>query len=289
LTEVTLERAPEAQTSPERVRFKVVETLPFCLTHLAALAGALYVGATPALVGLALALYVVRMFFITAAYHRYFAHRSYKTSRAFQFLLALGGTTAAQRGVLWWAGHHRDHHAYSDTPRDTHSVVQGGFLWAHVGWFLSTKYDATPLERISDFARYPELRWLNRHWLVPPLAGLAVLFLAGGLPAAVWGGLVSTVLLWHGTFTINSLTHVFGSRRYATTDESRNNWFLALITLGEGWHNNHHYFSVAANQGFFWYELDVSFFVLRVLEKLGLVWDVKRPPASILELGRRSS
>jgi stearoyl-CoA desaturase (delta-9 desaturase) len=271
-----------ATASPGRARVSVFKTLPFILTHVLAVLGAIHVGASLELVAIALGTYVLRMFFITAGYHRYFAHRSYKTSRAFQLVLAFMGATAAQKGVLWWAGHHRDHHRHSDAPRDLHSPIQRGFLWAHVGWILSTNYDATPLEGIRDFARYPELRWLDRHWLVPPLLGLAALYLLFGLPVAVWGGLVGTVLLWHGTFTINSLSHLFGTRRYATTDGSRNNLLLALLTLGEGWHNNHHHHAASANQGFFWYEIDVSFMVLRVLEKLGVVWDVRRPPPSVL-------
>jgi stearoyl-CoA desaturase (delta-9 desaturase) len=262
---------------------RVINLTPFIAAHFLALAGAIYTGVTTELVVLTVVTYYVRMFFITGAYHRYFAHRSYKTSRAFQFLLALGGTTASQKGVLWWAGHHRDHHRYSDTPRDIHSPVRHGLLWSHVGWILSTRYDATPFDKIRDFASYPELRWLNKYWPVPLAAGAVGLWLIGGLPWVIWGGLVSTVLLWHGTFTINSLSHVYGSRRYATTDESKNNFILALITLGEGWHNNHHHYQSSANQGFFWYEIDVSFMVIRLLGLLGIVWDIRTPPKAILQ------
>lgn len=264
----------------------MIAVIPFAITHVLALAGALAVKVTLPLLALCLVTYLVRMFFITAAYHRYFAHRSYKTSRAFQFLLALGGTTAAQKGVLWWAGHHRDHHRFSDGPLDPHSPVQRGFFWAHVGWIVSARFNETPFHRIKDFARYPELRWLNQHWLTPPLVGAAALYALGGLPVLVWGGLMSTVFLWHGTFTINSLSHMFGWRRFPTTDDSRNNPLLAAITLGEGWHNNHHHYSASANQGFYWYEVDVSFLVLRALEKLGLVWDLRLPPESVLAQGR---
>ncbi len=270
-----------AQLSPWST-INLFNAFRFVGAHVAALAGALYVGVTPGLVALCFGTYFMRMFFITGGYHRYFAHRSYKTSRAFQFVLAFMGTTSAQKGVLWWAGHHRNHHRFSDMPEDIHSPVQRGFLWSHVGWLFSPKHDATP-DTIRDFASYPELRWLNDHWLVPPLVGLVGLFLVGGLPALVWGGLVSTVILWHGTFTINSLSHVFGSRRYPTNDDSRNNFLLALITMGEGWHNNHHHYMVSARQGFFWYELDVSYLILLALSKVGIVWDLKRPPASMLE------
>jgi stearoyl-CoA desaturase (delta-9 desaturase) len=260
----------------------VLKASPFVLTHVVALVLAIQCGVTLGMVALCVGAYLLRMFFITAAYHRYFAHRSYKTSRPFQFLLAFGGTLAAQKGVLWWAGHHRDHHRYSDQPQDLHSPVLTGFWYSHVGWFLSTKNDETPIDRIKDFAKYPELLWLNRLWPVPLALGLGGLYAIWGYPGVVWGGLVSTVLLWHGTFTINSLSHIYGTRRYETTDQSKNNLLLALITLGEGWHNNHHHYQSSANQGFFWWELDVSFLVLRVLEKLGLVWELRRPPASIL-------
>jgi stearoyl-CoA desaturase (delta-9 desaturase) len=229
----------------------------------------------------ALGLYGLRMFGITAGFHRYFSHRTYKTNRVFQFVLAWIGTMSAQKGVLWWAAHHRDHHKYSDQPEDIHSPVQRGFWWSHVGWILAPVNDATKFDRIRDFAKYPELVWLNKYHWVPPLTLAIALGFIGGLPLLVWGFSISTVALWHGTFTINSLSHVIGKRRYVTTDDSRNNWVLALITLGEGWHNNHHYYMSSANQGFFWWEIDVSYYTLKVLSWLGLVWDLRKPPAHI--------
>ena len=263
----------------ERYSFSQV---PFWGVHLAALVGVWWVGFSWWGVGLAIGLYYLRMFGITAGFHRYFAHRSYKTSRVTQFVLAWIGTMSAQKGVLWWASHHRWHHLYSDTPKDIHSPKQRGFWWAHVGWILCHRYDATDFKRIKDFAKYPELRWLNRYHLVPPLALAALLYVVGGLPALVWGFFVSTVALWHGTFFINSLAHVFGSRRYETSDTSRNSMLLALLTLGEGWHNNHHHYQSTANQGFFWWEIDVSYYVLRAMSWVGLVWDLRLPPARIL-------
>ncbi len=277
---------PESAPPPPTKRsatYQVVKLVPFIGTHVAAVALALYVGCSPTLLLVAAVTYVMRMFFITAGFHRYFAHRSFKTSRWFQFVLAFMGETSAQKGVLWWAAHHRDHHRYSDMPEDIHSPVQRGFFWAHVGWMLSTGYDDTKFDKIRDFTKYPELLWLNKYWFFPPAVGLVALYALGGLPWLVWGGLVSTVVLWHGTFTINSLSHVFGSRRYATTDTSKNNFLLALITMGEGWHNNHHYYQSSANQGFFWYEVDVSFMVLRALQLVGVVWDVRTPPQHVLE------
>jgi stearoyl-CoA desaturase (delta-9 desaturase) len=276
-------KASVARDTDERIQY--LSSLPFFAVHVAALS-AFFIGFKWWYPVLALASYYVRIFFITAGYHRYFSHRAYKTSRWFQFLLALGGTTCTQKGVLWWAGHHRDHHKYSDQPGDIHSPVLNGFWWSHVLWILSAKYNETKLERIKDFAEYPELRWLNQWYYVPPIAYAVILFLVGGAPALIWGFFVSQVLLWHGTFTINSLSHVFGSRRYVTTDDSRNNLFLALLTMGEGWHNNHHYYQSTANQGFFWWEIDLSYYVLKALSWCGLVWDLRTPPAHIRDAHR---
>jgi stearoyl-CoA desaturase (delta-9 desaturase) len=254
---------------------------PFVAIHLVAFATPWLAPPTAGLVGLASIAYAVRMFAITAGYHRYFAHRAYRTGRIFQFILAFVGGTSAQKGVLWWAAHHRDHHRDSDGPDDIHSPVQRGFWWSHVGWFLATRYNATRLERIKDFARYPELRFLDRHHAVPPILLALGLQLAGGWTALLWGFFVSTTVLWHGTFTINSLAHLVGRQRYQTGDESRNSFALALLTLGEGWHNNHHFYPTTANQGWFWWELDLSWMALRVLRSIGVVRDLRTPPQRI--------
>jgi stearoyl-CoA desaturase (delta-9 desaturase) len=259
----------------------VWKSVPFVLAHLAALALPFVTGVKWQWVALALGTYALRMFFVTAGYHRYFSHRAFKTSRVFQFVLAFMAQTSAQKGALWWAAHHRHHHRYSDQPEDLHSPALRGFWWSHLGWILCSKYEDTRLDAVRDFARFPELRFLDRFHLVPPLLALGALWLLGGLPFVVWGGLVSTVLLWHGTFFINSLAHVLGRRRYMTTDLSRNHWLLALITLGEGWHNNHHYHQNTANQGWFWWELDVSYYVLKVLSLLGLVWELRTPSDAV--------
>lgn len=235
------------------------------------------VGTTATALLLCAATYFWRMFGITGGYHRYFAHRSYKASRPVQFLLAWLGCSAMQKGPLWWASHHREHHRHSDTPDDPHSPHATSFWWSHVGWILSEDHVDTPLESIQDWAAYPELRWLDRfHW-VPGISLAVLCWLIGGWSGLAWGFFISTILVYHATFTINSLSHLFGTRRYATDDDSRNNFFLALITLGEGWHNNHHHYQSSANQGFFWYEIDISFMVIRTLEFFGLVWDVRRP------------
>ena len=249
---------------------------PFLLTHLG-LGLVFLVGFKWEWLLVALATYAVRMFGVTAGYHRYFAHRAFKTNRVFQFLLAFLAQSSVQKGALWWAALHRHHHRLSDTEDDVHSPARKGFWWSHAGWILADRYNDTRFGAIRDFAKYPELVWLDRWHPVPALVGAVALFAVGGLPWLVWGGVVSTVALWHGTFFINSLTHIFGRRRYLTTDTSRNNFLLALVTLGEGWHNNHHYHQNTANQGWFWWEIDVTFYVLKVLELFGVVSDLRLP------------
>jgi len=244
-------------------------------------------GVTWKLVALAVATYFIRMFAITAVYHRYFSHRAYKTSRVFQLFLAFLGTTATQKGPLWWASTHRVHHKHSDTERDVHSPLRRGFWYSHMGWWLSPEHEKTDLSLIPDFAGYPELRWLDRYHQVGVFALMGGLWAAGGLDAFLWGYVVSTCVLMHATFTINSLAHVFGSRRFATTDTSRNNFWLALLTMGEGWHNNHHHYQSSANQGFYWWEVDFSYYILKGLEKVGLVWDLRKVPEHVLRRNLR--
>ena len=266
---------------PSLTRIAWLTSIPFFFVHVAAVVGVIMLGWSWKGFALTVGLYYLRMFGITAGNHRYFAHRTYKTSRAFQFVLALIGTLSVQKGVLWWAAHHRLHHKFSDKPGDVHSRKLQGFFWSHVGWIIARKYDETEWDQIRDFRGYPELVWLNRFHLVPIVTFAVGLFLAGGTWALVWGFFVSTTLLWHGTFTINSLAHWMGRRRYATTDDSKNSLILALITLGEGWHNNHHYYPKAVNQGFFWWEVDGTYYVLRALSALGIVWDLHTPPTKI--------
>jgi len=260
----------------------LLRAIPFILVHVVAL-GVFLIPFKAWYVGLAVGLYYLRMFGVTAGYHRYFSHRSFKTSRVFQFLLAWLAVSSAQKGVLWWAAHHREHHRYSDQPEDVHSPVQRSLWFAHVGWIFAPRNFDTNLGHVGDLARFPELRWLDKWHMVPPIVLAAGLLLWGGLPVLLWGFFVSTTLLWHGTFTINSLAHLFGSRRYATPDDSRNNWFLALLTLGEGWHNNHHFYRPAANQGFFWWEFDPTFYILKMLSWIGVIWKVRTPPRRVLE------
>jgi stearoyl-CoA desaturase (delta-9 desaturase) len=258
-------------------------SLPFYAVHVAAVVGVVLVGFSWQGVALALGLYYLRMFGVTGGYHRYFSHRTYRTSRAFQFFLAVLAQTSVQKGALWWAAHHRDHHKYSDTPKDPHSYRDYGFWYSHVGWILSTETEDTDYSRIPDMARYPELRWLNNWHLVPPVTLAVGLWLVGGWPALVWGFFVSTTLLWHGTFTINSLSHIWGKRRYATTDDSKNNPVLAIVTMGEGWHNNHHYYPRSVRQGFHWWQIDMTYYVLRALAAVGLVWDLHVPTQKVID------
>jgi stearoyl-CoA desaturase (Delta-9 desaturase) len=256
-------------------------TIPFLLVHLACFA-AIWTGVTTEALLLGVALYVLRIFGIGAGYHRYFAHRSYKTGRVFQLLLALLSQSTAQRGVLWWAGRHRQHHKYSDTERDVHSPRQRGFLHAHVGWFFTPRLNEKDLSLIPDFARFPELRWLDKYQYLPPALLALAAWAVAGWPGLVVGFCWSTVAVWHGTFMINSLAHVVGRRRYVTGDDSRNNWLLAILTMGEGWHNNHHAYQSSVRQGFRWYEYDPTFYILKALSWVGVVWDLHAPPESVL-------
>jgi len=250
--------------------------LAFVLLHVACLA-VWWTGTSPVALALCGVCYLVRMFGITAGYHRYFAHRSYKTSRAFQFVLACLGCSALQKGPLWWVGHHRHHHLHADTPNDLHSPRTSSFWWSHLGWILAPDHNETNWQAVRDWSRYPELRWLNRNHWIPAIMLGGLCFLIGGWSGLVWGVAVSTVLSFHASFAINSLSHLVGGRRYATPDDSRNNLLLALITLGEGWHNNHHHYQSSASQGFYWWEIDVTYYLIKLLGFAGVVWDIRRP------------
>jgi len=258
----------------KRKEYALATMLPFILLHAAALL-IFFVPITWGLVLLCIGSYYLRMFGVTAGYHRYFSHRSFKLNRFWQFWLAFLAQSSGQKGALWWAAHHRDHHLNSDRKEDLHSPVHDGFWWSHLGWILSDEYDEFDMQRISDFSKYPELRLLQRFHLAPTVIYAVVIFLLGGWAALFWGYFLSTVLLYHGTFLINSLAHIWGSRRFATPDESRNNFWLALVTLGEGWHNNHHYFMSSVRQGIRWWEIDVTYYVLRVLSWFRITRDLR--------------
>lgn len=266
--------------------YRYTDAIPFALCHLVCIA-AVWTGVHPADLALCAALYVIRMFAITAGYHRYFSHRTFKTGRVFQFLLALLAQTSAQRGALWWAAHHRAHHRHSDTDEDVHSPVVSGFFYSHVGWIFAERNHVTDLSAVRDLAKFPELRWLDRIPYVPAIALGVVVWLACGWSGLIVGFFWSTVILWHATFSINSLAHVIGRRRYVTADQSRNNWWLAILTLGEGWHNNHHHYQSAARQGFRWYEIDISYYVLKMLAAVRLVRALRLPPVEVVQAESR--
>lgn len=265
--------------------------IPFVLVHLACL-GIIWTGFTTKAVVLCIALYLIRMFAVTAGYHRYFSHRSYKTSRLGQFILAFLCQTSAQKGVLWWAAQHRHHHKHSDLPSDVHSPRHHGFFFSHVGWIFSRKRGEADYSQVGDLMRFPELVWLDRFQNLPALLLAIGCYLYAGWPGLFVGFFLSTVLLYHGTFMINSMAHVVGRQRYVTGDDSRNNWWLALITLGEGWHNNHHHYQSSTRQGFRWWEIDPTYYVLKVLSWFRIVWDLREPPPEVVRneqrLGRKA-
>ncbi|PKL94921.1 MAG: acyl-CoA desaturase [Gammaproteobacteria bacterium HGW-Gammaproteobacteria-8] len=288
---------PYAADVSDPHRLDLARVIPFIGLHLACL-GVLWVGVSPIAVVVAMASYLLRMFAITAFYHRYFSHRAFRASRPVQFAFALIGAAATQRGPLWWAAHHRRHHKRADRAGDPHTPRKG-LYWSHMGWFLSRAHFETEWKQIPDLAGYRELRWLDRYDILVPVIYATAMFGLGtalgavwpesgtsGLQMLVWGYFISTVVLIHVTLTINSLAHCFGSRRFETPDDSRNNIWLAILTLGEGWHNNHHHFPGSARQGFYWWELDLSYLGLRLLERLGLVRDLKPVPEGMLNLRR---
>jgi stearoyl-CoA desaturase (Delta-9 desaturase) len=281
-------------TDAEAEAIDWLRVLPFIGLHLACL-GVIWVGFSWFALLVAILLYVVRMFAITGFYHRYFSHKAFKTSRVVQFLFGVVGAASVQRGPLWWAAHHRHHHRHSDQPEDKHSPLQHGFWWAHMGWFLTKSGFRTDWAAIKDLVKFPELKFLDRFDIFVPVALAVALFGLGsalehwapalqtsGPQLLIWGFFVSTVVLFHATVTINSLSHVFGKRRFETRDTSRNNWLLALLTFGEGWHNNHHHYPGSARQGFRWWEVDFTYYTLKVMSWFGLVWDLKPVPSQML-------
>jgi len=273
-------------TAPARMHIQFGSAFGFASIHVAAAIGVVLAPITTRLFVLALIAYLVRTVAINAAYHRYLSHHGFRTTRAFQFILAALGTLALQKGPLWWAAHHRKHHRFSDTGLDVHSASRQGFFTAYAGWILDSANDPTDYSVIRDLTRYPELMWLNRYHLVPPTVVGAAIWLIWGMPVFVWVCLVAVVAQWHVLFTSNVLCHVIGSQRFDTSDNSRNNALFGILLMGEGWHNNHHHYPSSARQGFFWWELDLTYFVLRMLKTVGIVWDLREVPERVL-LARR--
>jgi stearoyl-CoA desaturase (Delta-9 desaturase) len=292
----TAEEPPDP-TRAERIDW--LRALPFLALHLGCL-GVIWTGTSRIAITAAAALYALRMFALTAFYHRCFSHRAFSAPRGVQFVFAVLGASCVQRGPLWWAAHHRNHHRRADTPLDAHSPRVHGFIWSHMGWFLTPRAFRTDLRRVPDLARFPELHWLDRYDVAVPVLLAAAMYALGallrhsapnlhtdGAQMLVWGFFISTVALFHATVTINSLAHRWGSRRFATRDDSRNNLWLALLTFGEGWHNNHHRFPGTARQGFFWWELDLTWYGLRLMAALGLIHPLKPLPARALAQAER--
>jgi stearoyl-CoA desaturase (delta-9 desaturase) len=267
---------PESTADHSRTHTTYLSLGLLCAMHAACLL-VFVVPFSATVVWLAVGGYLLRMWAITAGYHRYFSHRSYKTSRAFQFVLAVIGTSAMENGPLWWASWHRNHHRWSDQPADPHSPLQRGFWHAHLGWILDSASDRPDLSNVSDLSRYPELRFLEQHKWWPLVAYAALCYWIGGVSGLVWGGVLSSVLVLHATALINSLGHRWGTRPYPTPDGSRNNAALAVLTLGEGWHNNHHHAMYCARQGFRWWEIDLTYYSLRLLAAIGVIWSIREP------------
>jgi stearoyl-CoA desaturase (delta-9 desaturase) len=290
--------AAELLAGAEAKKVDWFRILPFVGMHLMCL-GVIWVGWSWIAVLTAIGLYFIRMFAITGFYHRYFSHNTFKTNRFWQFIFAVVGNSSVQRGPLWWAAHHRHHHRYADTEKDAHSPRQHGFIWSHMGWLTSPANFPTKMQYVKDWAKFPELLWINRFDIVVPTLLAAALFAAGmlletyapglgtnGPQMLIWGFFISSVVLFHGTVTINSFDHMFGRRRYNTPDTSRNNAILALITLGEGWHNNHHHYAITARQGFYWWEIDITFYLLKLFSWLGIVRDLRGLPESVRDQNR---
>ncbi len=283
----------ESITPTDQKEVDWLRIVPLLFLHLMCLA-VFWVGWSWTAVGVAVLLYFVRMFAITGFYHRYFSHKAFKTNRFWQFIFGVMGNASVQRGPLWWAAHHRHHHRYTDQEQDVHSPSRHGFWWSHIGWLTSKANFPTKYKYVAEWAKYPELRWLNRFDTVIPILLAVALYIFGtlldrfaphlgtnGMQMLVWGFFISTTVLLHATVTINSLDHMYGRRRYDTRDTSRNNVLLALITLGEGWHNNHHHFAVSARQGFFWWEIDITYYALVLLARLGIVSDLRSVPEHV--------
>ena len=271
----------------------------FAFLHLGCL-GIIWVGWSPIAVAVAAVLYAARVTFITGFYHRYFSHKTFKTSRVMQFVFAVLGNTAIQRGALWWAAHHRHHHKYSDEEPDPHSPITKTLLRSHIGWITLRENFPTRKKWIPDLWKFPELRFLDRFdTLVPILYGLGLFGLGAALERfapslrtngwqlLVWGVFVSTTVLFHATALVNSGAHIIGRRRFKTKDESKNSFLIAIVTAGEGWHNNHHHYPASARNGFYWWEIDVTFYMLKTLSWMGLIWDLNPVPRHVLHAGSK--
>ena len=281
-------------TQEDKNKIDWLRVIPFILLHLACLA-VFFVGVSATAVLFAIFIYGLRIFSIGAFYHRYFSHKSYQTNRFWQFIFAILGASAVQRGPIWWAAHHRQHHLTSDQPDDVHSPIQHGFFMSHMGWFLTKGNFSYDKRRVKDWLKYPEIIFLDRFDILIPIILAILIFFIGhllylhapqlhtsGMQLLIWGFFISTVVSFHVTVAINSFGHKFGQSPYQTEDSSRNNWVLAIFTFGEGWHNNHHRYPVSAQQGFLWWQFDLTFYLLVLMEKIGIIKGLKRAPKTVI-------
>ena len=272
-----------------------LRVIPYIGLHIAVIS-LFFVGYSHTALIVFIILYALRMFAITGFYHRYFSHKSFRTSRPMQFIFAVLGASAVQRGPLWWAAHHRKHHVHSDTEHDHHSPMTKSFFWSHTGWFLTKENFLTEIKWVKELARFPELKLIDRFDLIVPIIFCVGLFILGellgnfypelatsGWQLVSWGFVLSTVILYHSTFLINSASHLWGKRRYKTKDGSKNNFILALLTFGEGWHNNHHHYPGSARQGFYWWEIDITYYILKLMSCIGLIWDLRTVSPTVRE------
>jgi stearoyl-CoA desaturase (Delta-9 desaturase) len=215
---------------------------------------------------------------ISLGYHRLHTHRSYKVPLFLEYFFAICGALTLEGGPIFWVAMHRLHHQKSDKSGDPHSPREGAW-WSHMGWILhgATKHNNTRLlaKYAPDLAKHRFYIWLNNYHWMPMLVLSGVLYLWGGLPMLLWGGCLRVVVGLHATWLVNSATHMWGSRRFATSDDSRNNWWIALITFGEGWHNNHHAHPTSARHGLAWYEFDISWIEIKLLKLLGIARSVQ--------------
>jgi len=291
----------ETGINQRRKNFANAVLIALIIVHLVSLLG-FYTGISWTAFVAFLGLYIIRGLGITMGYHRYFAHKSFKTNRFFQFILGLMGSMAVQGGILWWVSHHREHHRYTETEDDIHSPVAHGFWQSHIGWLTNKKAFNAPKIRANDFAKIPEIKFLQKQYVFIQVLQVLGLFSLGsylqaafpqletsGAQLLVWGFFINTVALWHSTFAVNSICHVWGKEPYEANDTSKNNFIVALLAFGEGWHNNHHKFATSARHGLEWWQFDMTFITLRFLEAFGIVSHLKIPTQEQLAAKRQKN
>ena len=277
--------APAAPPSLYRLARIVLALVPLVGVHLA-LVGLFFVPVTWTAVILFIVVTRISGTGITVGFHRYLAHHAFKTSRWFQFALTAAGCVAMQKGPLWWCVFHREHHKHSDEPGDVHSPVLDGFWYAHFGWLVTQDLSQPNHDNVRDLARFPELVWLDRLWMVPGILVATACYLIDGRSGLLWGFCLGTAVVFQVTFLVNSAGHLWGSQRFDTGDGSRNNFVIGVLAMGEGWHNNHHRAPTSARHGFAKYEVDLAYLIIKTFRALGLVWGVRQPPEAAMDAAR---